>query len=70
MGLTRPYNMQIWPGRRLVAPGYVLQNCKVANVDWTQCDEVDILSYRSGKWEEELLQLLSSGANLHFMPRR
>jgi hypothetical protein len=67
-GPLRPFNLQIWPAGRLVAPRCHLHGNKVANVDWTQWDEVDILSYRSGVWEAELLQLLTQ-SNLRFLRR-
>ena len=36
---------------------------KVANIEWNECDGlaiVDIISFRSGAWEKELLELLSA----------
>jgi hypothetical protein len=61
----RAYNMQIWPGRRL-DDGRMVSEDKVANVDWNDRDEVTIISYRSGKWENELLSLLEDDTNVPF----
>ena len=64
-GPLRGFNLQIWKGRR-VEEGLFLHDNKVANVDWDQDDIVDILSYRSGPWEEELLSLLRPTANVAY----
>lgn len=69
MGYGRGYNLEIWPNGA-VNQGYVLQGHKVANFDWNQSDEVEILSFRSGAWEKELLELLRAPVNVSFMPRR
>lgn len=68
-GLGRGYNLQIWPGGS-ARWGVVMQANKVANVDWNQWDEVDILSFRGGAWEQELLELLTAPSNVAYMPRR
>ena len=59
----RGHNLQIWPGGKQDR-GLMLYENKVANVDWGQRDEVHILSYRGGPWEEELLALLSTGSSV------
>lgn len=59
----RGHNLQIWPGGKQDR-GLMLYENKVANVDWGQRDEVHILSYRSGLWEDELLSLLSTGSSV------
>ncbi len=64
-GSGRGHNLQIWPGRR-VDSGHMIGEDKVANVDWNDRDEVDILSFRSGTWEEELLSLLKNESNISF----
>lgn len=64
----RPFNMQIWPGGRQQG-GHVLQADKVANVDWDQHGNVEIISFRSGTWEQELITLANS-TNVEFLPRR
>ena len=68
--LGRPYNMQIWPyGAEDL--GHIVHQNKVANVDWDQWDNVDIISFRSGPWERELLNLLDAPPNLGFLaPQR
>lgn len=66
-GPGRPFNLAIWPGGAQDS-GYVMQANKVANVDWDQGNNVDILSFRSGPWEDELLSLLSAD-NLSFLQR-
>lgn len=65
----RPFNMQIWPAG-VEQDGYILQGNKVANVDWDQLDNVEILSFRSGAWERELLDLLAASGSVDFLPRR
>lgn len=67
LGLDRPFNIAIWPGAAENA-GHIVQANKVANVDWDQWDKVDIIAYRSGEWEKELLDLLASP--IAFLPRR
>lgn len=64
----RPYNMQIWPAG-VQTCGYITQGDKVANVDWDQWDNIVILSFRSGPWEAELLDLLANSEKLEFLPR-
>jgi hypothetical protein len=64
-GPGRGHNLQIWPGRRL-DDGHMVSEDKVANVDWNDRDEVSIISFRSGKWEDELLSLLEDGSNVLF----
>lgn len=61
----RYFNMNIWPGREQ-GWGHMMHGHKVANVDWDQFDNVDILSYRSGPWEGELLSLLTEQNNVAF----
>ena len=65
----RPYNLQIWPGGQ-EDTGHIVHSNKVANVDWDQWDNVEILSFRSGAWEQELMSLLEASANIKFLPRR
>jgi hypothetical protein len=64
----RPYNLQIWPSGSQ-NQGHVLHGPKVANVDWDQWDNVDILSFRSGEWETELLHILSACETVSLMAR-
>lgn len=59
----RGYNLNIWPGAKQWG-GMTSYDHKVANVDWNERDEVDILSYRSGPWEAELLSLLSNNSTV------
>ena len=64
----RSYNLQIWPGGKEDS-GHIMHTNKVANVDWDQWDNVEILTFRSGEWEEELLALLQGSTNLILFPR-
>ena len=65
----RPFNMQIWPAG-IEQDGHIFQGDKVANVDWDQQGNVDIISFRSGDWEQQLLDLLAASQSVEFMPRR
>lgn len=69
LGPARPYNLAIWPSGREIF-GHIIQANKVASVDWNQWDEVHIISFRSGEWECELLDLLAAPTNISFLPRR
>lgn len=64
-GPGRGHNIQIWPGRRL-DHGHMSSEDKVANVDWNNRDEISIISFRGGAWEDELLSLLEDGSNVSF----
>lgn len=37
---------------------------KVCDVDWDQAGNVDILSFRSGAWDRELIGLLRAEGNI------
>jgi len=50
-------SLSIWPDGK-VDCGRVVFGNKVANVSWDANDNVEIMSYRSGAWESELLALL------------
>lgn len=65
----RQFNMQIWPGGQ-ERKGHILHGDKVANVDWDQSGQVDIITFESGAWERELLDLLSASGSVEFMRRR
>ena len=65
----RPFNMSIWPSGTQDR-GHIVQGDKVANVDWDQADNIQIISYRSGDWEQRLLNLVSCSSGLVFLPRR
>ena len=65
-GPTRGYNLTISPGARIRFAGLKEHGQVVCNVDWNQFDRVDILSYRSGSWEQELLDLLRPTDNTLF----
>jgi hypothetical protein len=58
LGPGRLFNMAIWPGGAQDG-SHIAHANKVANVDWDQRDNVDIVSYRSGPWEDQLRALLS-----------
>ncbi|MDP3673767.1 MAG: hypothetical protein Q8R44_01525 [Novosphingobium sp.] len=62
-GPGRGYNLNIWRGAK-VDGGHLVSSQKVANVDWDQRDNVDILTFRSGVWERELLSLLRDEGNV------
>lgn len=62
-GSFRGANLAIWPGG-VIDHGHLMLGDKVANVDWDQHDTIDILSFRSGPWEGELLSLLRTESNL------
>jgi hypothetical protein len=64
--LSPKYNLQIWPGGAQDG-GHIVQGDKVANVDWDQYDNVEIISYRSGPWEQQLVELLSRSGSLTFV---
>lgn len=64
----RPYNLQIWPGGK-EDMGHIMHSNKVANVDWDQWDNIEILSFRSGAWEDELLALLQGSGNVVLFPQ-
>ena len=59
----RGCNLNIWPAGANDHGHLVLGN-KVVNVDWDQRDNVDILTFRSGPWEGELLSLLRNEGNV------
>jgi hypothetical protein len=61
------FNMAIWPGG-IQDSGHIVQANKVANVDWDQSDNVDIVNYQSGPWEDELLVLLDDNS-VGLLPR-
>ena len=65
----RAFNMQIWPAGEEQG-GHILHGDKVANVDWDQSDNVAIISFESGAWERELLDLLAASGSVGFIPRR
>lgn len=62
-GPRRGSNLAIWPDG-VIDDGHLMLGDKVANVDWDQHDTIDILSFRSGPWEGELLCLLRNECNL------
>ena len=63
-GSDRGLNINVWPGRIVDESGMILHNNKVANVDWFPDNSLDILSYRSGSWEQELLSYLRDEGNV------
>ena len=63
LGPRRSCNIAIWPAG-IIDCGHLVLGDKVANVDWDQRDNVDILTFRSGPWEGELLSLLRNEVNL------
>ena len=63
-GSDRGLNINVWPGRIVDGSGMILHDNKVANVDWFPDNSVDILSYRSGPWEQELLSYLRDEGNV------
>ena len=65
----RGFNMDIWPAGAQ-QDGCIVQENKVANVDWDQSDSVRIISYRTGDWEPQLLALLATSKIIQFLPRR
>lgn len=65
------YNINIWPdGVRERSSGHVLHGLKVVNVYWNQRDELQILGFRGGSWEAELLELLTAAENVSFVHPR
>lgn len=58
-------NLQIWPAGKQDS-GHIVQGDKVANVYWGQNDNVTIVTYHSGDWEEELALLLIDQGNVSF----
>jgi len=62
-GMGRGFNLQIWPSGTVDA-GHILHGNKVANVDWFGDGRVEIISFRSGSWEQELLSFLSDEGNI------
>lgn len=63
LGPRRGYNLHIWPGGKIVG-GHLVLGPKVANIDWVQCDNIYITSFRSGPWEAELRCLLRGEADI------
>lgn len=59
LGGSRPYNITIWP-TGAAESGYSVHGNKIASVDWNDRDEVFIVSFNCGEWENELLKLLTS----------
>ena len=59
----RDCNLNIWLGSQFYS-GHLSTQHKVANVDWDQFDNVEILTFRSGPWEAELLSLLRREGNV------
>ena len=57
------HNIQIWPPGGDEFGTYVYGN-KVANVNWDGSDNVDIITFRPGPWQEQLLALLPVGAGM------
>jgi hypothetical protein len=62
-------NMQIWPNGSQDGR-HIMYGHKVANVNWDHHDMVEIVSYRSGPWEDELLHLLRGNTVDFLSPRR
>lgn len=62
-GPGRGYNLNIWPAG-VIDRGLLVLGDKVVNVDWDQFDNVNILTFRSGAWEGELLSLLRDEGNV------
>lgn len=57
-----PHNLQIWPDAKMDAEcGMLEHGDKVANVSWDDDDTVEIVSYRSGPWEAEIVALIYNG---------
>ena len=57
LGAQRLYNITIWPIG--AAPGgHLVHGNKIASIDWNEHDEVFIISFNCGEWENELLRLL------------
>lgn len=69
-GELRGHNLQIWPGAKDSGWGHTLYDDKVANVDWDENCNVEILSFRSGAWEAELVELLSGAGKVVHLARR
>lgn len=65
----RPFNLEIWPPGGYDLGSYFNGN-KVMNVDWDERGKVDIITFRGGCWEDELLALLENADNILFLPRR
>ena len=63
LGPRRGCNIVIWPAG-IIDCGHLVLGDKVANVDWDQRDNFDILTFRSGPWEGELLSLLRNEVNV------
>jgi hypothetical protein len=60
------FNIQIWPAGGVAGRHIVYAN-KVANVDWDQHGNVDIISYKSGAWEAQLIELLRHQGTVTFI---
>ena len=65
----RCLNMQIWPAGAQEY-GRIVQGNKLVNVDWNHSNLVDIISFRSGDWEKDLLALVADANTIEFFPRR
>ena len=61
--------MEIWPAG-IQSGGHVVQGDKVANVDWDAHGNIDIITFKSGVWEQQLLDLLQHPTKVEFLPRR
>ena len=53
-------NVQIWPPGGYDSGRYVQGN-KVANVSWDCGGNVELVTFRGGSWDEQLLSLLVTG---------
>lgn len=69
-GMLREHNLQIWPGARNDGWGLTLYDYKAANVDWDDRGNIEILSFRSGFWEGELVELLTGTGKVVHLARR